>query len=185
MPNDNHLGWCSRGHLPHLDVPDLVQHVVFRLADSLPAHLRDEIAAISRSERVHAIDTMLDEGRGRRDLAIPEIAELVEGAILRFDGERYSLLAWCVMPNHVHALIETRSGYRLDRIVHSWKSFTAHAASKLLGRIEPFWAPEYFDRYMRDDTHLAATLAYIEDNPVEAGLCREPGEWAFSSAAHR
>jgi putative DNA methylase len=185
MPNDNDLGWRSRGYLPHLDVPELIQHVVFRMADSLPAHLKDKIAEAPRDERVRRVDAVLDQGHGRSDLAIPRIAELIESALLRFDGERYSLLAWCVMPNHVHVLIETRRGYGLDRLIHSWKSFTAHAANKLLARTDPFWAPEYFDRYMRDDTHLAATLAYIESNPVNAGLCREPSEWAFSSASRR
>jgi REP element-mobilizing transposase RayT len=185
MPNDSHFGWRSRGYLPHLDVPDLIQHVVFRLADSLPAQVRNEIAKMPRDNRVRIVDAALDEGHGRRELAIPEIAELTQGALLRFDSERYSLLAWCVMPNHVHVLFEAGPEHRLDRIVHSWKSFTAHAANKLLGRTASFWAPEYLDRYMRDDMHLAATLAYIEGNPVKAGLCREPGEWAFSSAAHR
>jgi REP element-mobilizing transposase RayT len=178
-------GWRSRGYLPHLDAPDLVQHVVFRLADSLPVHVRDELAGAPRDHRVDLADVALDQGHGRRDLANPMIAELVQRALLRFDGERYSLIGWCVMPNHVHVLIETRPGYRLDRIVHSWKSFTAHQANRVLRRIGAFWAPEYFDRYMRDDTHLAATLAYIEENPVKVGLCQDPIKWSFSSAARR
>jgi REP element-mobilizing transposase RayT len=185
MPDSDHSGWHSRGYLPHLDAPNLVQHVVFRLADSLPAHLRNEIAKTPPEERVRRVDIALDQGHGRRDLTLPGIPELIERALLRFDGERYSLLAWCIMPNHVHVMIETRPGHRLDRIVHSWKSFTAHTANQLLGRAGSFWAPEYFDRYMRDDAHLAATLAYIENNPVKAGLCREPREWEFSSAARR
>jgi putative DNA methylase len=73
----------------------------------------------------------------------------------------------------------------LDRVVHSWKSFTAHAANRLLGRAQRFWAPEYFDRYMRDDTQLAGTRAYIEANPVKAGLCNDPTEWPYSSASFR
>jgi REP element-mobilizing transposase RayT len=185
MTNDDQSGWRSRGYLPHLDAPNLVQHVVFRLADSLPAHLQSEIAKIPRNERVRRADTFLDEGHGRGDLAIPELGALVENALLRFDGERYLLLGWCVMPTHVHVLIETRPGHRLDRLVHSWKSFTAHAANKLLERTNSFWAPEYFDRYMRDDAHLATTMAYIEGNPVKVGLSKTPSEWPFSSAARR
>ena len=127
-----HAGWRSRGYLPHLDAPDLVQHVVFRLADSLPAHFREKIGTIPVTERVHAIDASLDQGYGRRDLMIPEVASLVQQALLRFDGERYSVIAWCVMPNHVHTLIETRDGHRLDRIVHAWKSFTAKQANHYL-----------------------------------------------------
>jgi REP element-mobilizing transposase RayT len=104
---------------------------------------------------------------------------------LRFDGERYALVAWCVMPNHVHALAETFPGFPLDRVVHSWKSFTGHAANRMLGRADRFWAPEYFDRYMRNDGHLVGTSAYIEANPVKAGLCGVPEDWPFSSARHR
>lgn len=74
------------------------------------------------------------------------------------------------MPNHVHALAEINPGYRLDRIVHSWKSYTAKEANRLLTRSGSFWAPEYFDRFMRDDEHLYSTVAYIEGNPVKAGL---------------
>lgn len=159
--------------------------VVFRLADSLPARLRDTIAKLPIAERVEVVDAILDSGHGRRDLAIPELSELAQSALLHFDGERYALLAWCVMPNHVHVLVETREAHRLDRIVHSWKSFTAHAANKLLQRSTRFWAPEYFDRYMRDDAQLYATQSYIEGNPVKAGLCREPSDWPFSSATYR
>lgn len=89
------------------------------------------------------------------------------------------------MPNHVHALVETFPGVRLDRVVHSWKSYTAHKVNPSLDRHERFWAPEYFDRYMRDDPHLAATLVYIEANPIRAGLCTAPPDWAFSSARRR
>jgi putative DNA methylase len=105
-----------------------------------------------------------------------------EAALTTFDGSRYALIGWCVMPNHVHALIETRAGHPLDRVVHSWKSFTAKKANRLLRRTGPFWAPEYFDRYMRDDEHLATTLANIEANPVKAGLCEKSSDWRFSSA---
>jgi REP element-mobilizing transposase RayT len=130
-----------------------------------------------------AVDAALDHGHGRRDLALPETADLVQAALLNFDALRYALIAWCVMPNHVHVLIETYSGYRLDEIVHSWKSFTAKQANRLLRRTGSFWAPEYFDRYMRDDAHLAATATYIAANPVRAGLCKDPSDWRFSSAS--
>ena len=105
--------------------------------------------------------------------------------LLRFDGDRYALIAWCVMPNHVHLLIETWVGHPLDRVVHSWKSYTAHAANRLLRRGGAFWAPEYFDRYMRDEAHFAATVAYVENNPVRAGLCGDAAHWLLSSAVHR
>jgi putative DNA methylase len=177
-----HVRWRSRGYLPHLDGPSLVQHVVFRLADSLPAELRKELAQARHSDRVAAIDAALDQGHGRHDVAVPAVAELVQTALLTFDADRYALVAWCVMPNHVHALLTLNPGYRLDRIVHSWKSYIAKEANRLLRRSGAFWAREYFDRFMRDLDPLARTAAYIEGNPVKAGLCESVSDWRFSSA---
>ena len=178
----DHVIWRSRGYLPHLDAPNLVQHIVFRLADSLPTGIRQDVVELRHDDGVLAIDAALDQGHGKRDLALPSVATLVQTALLIFDAERYALTAWCVMPNHVHALLEIRLGYRLDRIVHSWKSYTAKEANRLLGRTGSFWAPEYFDRFMRDEEHLASTAAYIEGNPVKAGLCENVSDWRFSSA---
>jgi REP element-mobilizing transposase RayT len=152
------------------------------LADSLPRNLGAEIARKPEDDRVRAIDLALDEGHGKRALADARVAAMVQQALLNFDADRYRLIAWCVMPNHVHALVEMRPGNSLDRITHSWKSFTAKEANRLLGRTGAFWAPEYFDRFMRDTDHLARTAAYIEANPVKVGLCENISEWPYSSA---
>jgi REP element-mobilizing transposase RayT len=156
---------------PHVEAPNLVQHVVFRLLDSLPLAMRNEIIRRPEQDRVRAFDAALDQGHGRRDLAIPAIAELVQTALLTFDGDRYALFAWCVMPNLVHSLLAVGPGYRLDRIVHSWKSYTAKEANTKLRRTGAFWAREYFE-FMRDE----------EGNPVSAGLCESVADWRFSSA---
>src|SRR5205823_3893206 len=80
-----------------------------------------------------------DEGHGACWLGQPRIGELVEQALLHFDGQRYGLLAWCVMPNHVHVLVETKLGFPLPGLLHSWKSYTATEANKILGRRGEFW----------------------------------------------
>ena len=120
-----------------------------------------------------------DSGHGACYLRDERIARLVQDALKYFDGERYRLLAWCVMPNHVHVLIEVTE-HSLSDIVHSWKSFTAHRANKLLARTGRFWMPDYFDRFMRDDRHFAATVDYIRQNPVKAGLVDAPEKWPWS-----
>jgi REP element-mobilizing transposase RayT len=74
------------------------------------------------------------------------------------------------MPNHVHVLIEQAGGFRLGDIIHAWKSFTAKQANKHLGRTGAFWAPDYFDRYIRDQAHFDVAVHYIHENPVKAGL---------------
>ena len=109
----------------------------------------------------------------------------MEDALLHFDDQRYRLIAWCVMPNHVHVLIETWKRWPLASVLHSWKSYTAHAANQILGRSGDFWFREYFDRFIREDRHFANAVKYIEENPVMAGLARRPEEWRWSSAWRR
>jgi len=140
----------------------------------------DDPKAIELRRRIDRYD---DTGHGRCWLRRSEIASVVEGALLHFDGQRYRLLSWCVMPNHVHVLIDTAGGHPLSEIVHSWKSFTAKEANRLLGRTGEFWMPDYYDRFIRDARHLAAEVAYIEGNPVNAGLVKSAAEWLWSSAA--
>jgi|APSaa5957512622_1039677.scaffolds.fasta_scaffold78286_1 REP element-mobilizing transposase RayT len=185
--------WFSRGYLPHRDLGGLQQSVTFRLADSLPRKLlaqwSAELAHLPegkrQTEREKRIRTCLDQSHGACWLRDPRVAEVVENALLHFDGRRYRLLAWCVMPNHVHGLVETCREYPLPKVVHAWKSYTASEANKRLGRKGAFWQREYHDRYMRDAEHLRRTIEYIELNPVKAGLVPTPGDWRFSSARHR
>jgi REP element-mobilizing transposase RayT len=179
----DHKGWHSRGHLPHFDSPETVQFVTFRLADSLPRHV---IEALRLEDRATArIDRELDAGSGACWLGRPDIAALVENALLHFDGDRYRLLAWCIMPNHVHAVLELLQGHALGSILHSWKSFTANKANNLARRTGAFWHDDYFDRYMRNEDHLAVTVNYVEQNPVKAGLCDTAGKWPWGSARRR
>jgi len=181
-------GWHSRGYLPHLDHPGLVQFVTFRLEDSLPAAVLRRISAEigdDDAEQYRRTERYLDAGHGACWLRRPEIATLVQDALLHFDGARYRLLAWVVMPNHVHALVGTAPNFPLPGVVQSWKGFTARAANTLLGRKREFWHRDYYDRYIRDDTHLAAVVRYIDENPVKAQLVRTAQDWPYSSASHR
>ena len=128
------------------------------------------------------IEEALDRGRGSAILSNPDIGEIVETALLHFDAQRYRLHAWCVMPNHVHALITPLADWTLSAITHSWKSFTSKKANALLGKQGAFWAPEYYDRAIRDDAHCTNAVDYIAKNPVKANLCARPQDWRFSSA---
>ena len=182
-----HRGWYSRGYLPHFDRPDLLQMITFRLADALPAEKRAEWEQMLRitddTARRKRIERYLDASYGSCSLRDPRIARLVEDALLHFDGRRYRLLAWVIMPNHVHVLVETLPGYPLAEVAHSWKSFTAKEANKILGRSGALWQREYFDRFIRDERHLAHAICYIHDNPVKAGLVQQAEDWPYSSAS--
>lgn len=139
----------------------------------------------SRSHKIELLRRVAkyeDEGHGACWLRDARIANLVQNALLKFDNERYRLLAWCIMPNHVHVMIETIEGFPLDGILHSWKSFTATKSNKLLGRKGKFWQREYRDRFIRHAQHYADAVRYIEGNPVKARLVKLAVDWPFSSA---
>ena len=92
----------------------------------------------------------------------------------------YELSAWVVMPNHVHLLILPLVA--LPKITHWIKGRTAREANLLLGRAgEPFWQHESYDHWARNERELQRIVAYIEDNPVSAGLAATPEDWPWSS----
>lgn len=109
----------------------------------------------------------------------------MENAFFFFDGERYRLLAWAIMPNHVHVMIEQAEGYSLGSVVHSWKSFTAKAINKLQWSNGPVWSRDHHDRFIRHAEHYEYARNYIEQNPVKAGLLARAEGWKFSSVSRR
>jgi REP element-mobilizing transposase RayT len=182
--------WRSRGYIPHFDAPGLYQHVTFRLADSLPTAIldqwREEFKALpedkQKAEMRKRVEDFEDAGYGSCILQKPEIARIVQDALLFFDCNRYRLLEWCIMPNHVHVVIEQLGGASLSSILHSWKSYTSKKINSALGTDGQVWMPEYYDRYIRDEKHFDAVCEYIRSNPVKAGLATAAEEWEWGSA---
>ena len=109
----------------------------------------------------------------------------MQDSLLKYDDVRYTLFAWCVMPNHEHSLMTRFENTDLETIMQAHKSFTAHEANKLLQRKGSFWMAEYYDREIRNEEHFFRALRYIENNPVKARLCAKPSDWPFSSAWFR
>jgi REP element-mobilizing transposase RayT len=175
--------WRSRGYLPHLDGGALQQVMSWHLADSLPRDAAGRLAAAADDvEMRQRYEAYLDAGHGAFVLRDPVCAAIVQDALLHFDGERYRLLAWVVMPKHVHVLVELMAGHGLAGIMHSWKRHTALWINRHLGGNGPVWRREYWDRCIRDGRRFAAAVAYIHSNPVKAGLVQRPEDWAWSSA---
>ena len=104
-------------------------------------------------------------------------------AALFFEGRRYYLSAWCVMPNHVHALVTPLGDHTLSGILHSWKSYTANNINRLVHEGGPLWERESFNHLIRSAEHWQWFVDYTERNPVNAGLCSTPEEWPFSSCS--
>ena len=193
--NPGTSGWHSRGYLPHFESCEAIQQVTFHLADSVAKavlqRLESELKLVADEkrdvERRKRLDAWTDTGHGLCVLREPWIAEMVRGSLLAFDGKRYRLLAWVVMPNHVHVLFQPMQGWTVAKIVASWKKFTARricddlrkAGEKVFG---PVWHREYWDRHIRDRKHFEQVVRYIHRNPVKAGLVETEGSWLWSSA---
>jgi REP element-mobilizing transposase RayT len=176
--NHGARGAYTRGYLPHFDYEGVFQMVTFRLADALPLSIG---AAGPRD--FAALDAELDRGRGNCVLRRPDAGGVVRDALHFFDGSRYVLGPWVIMPNHVHVVFRTFPGYALGDVLHSWKSFTAKQINRLLGTSGPIWQREYFDRVLRGRRHFEAVAHYIHQNPVTAGLAEQADAWPLSSAS--
>jgi valyl-tRNA synthetase len=179
----------SRRNLPHWFQAGTTCFVTFRLADSLPAEKLAQLEEERSRWLAHhplpwsdvekreyydrfpaKIDEWLDAGYGSCILAKETVARIVADALRHFDGARYDLGAWVVMPNHVHALVAPKQGHDLGAILHSWKSFTANQINKQLGRSGPLWQHESYDHIVRNEEALLRITEYIERNPEKAGI---------------
>jgi REP element-mobilizing transposase RayT len=178
-------------NLPHWTADGATYSVTFRLADAIPeaaaGKLAQELAQLEnhaerggeldlqgqiRLARLRSakIDDYLNAGHGDCLLRNRAAAEIVAGALKHFDNARYRLLAWCVMPNHLHVVFTPMAGHELPDIMHSWKSFTANRINKLLGRTGKLWQWESYDHLCRDRADLMHHVFYVRENPIKAGL---------------
>jgi REP element-mobilizing transposase RayT len=177
-----------RRNLPHWQPEQATIFVTWRLYGSFPkgfaAHLHkwrsDPRAQFLNSERI------LDSGSsGPLWLKDPEIAVIAQQVLLHgAELGHYVLLAYAVMPNHVHALLEPLVPF--EKLMGRIKGASARSANLRLRRTgKPFWQDESFDRWVRDEAELFRAQTYIENNPVKAGLCARPEDWRWSSAFKR
>jgi putative transposase len=195
-----------RRHLPHLVPRGWPIFLTWNLKGAMPQAVaerlrrqRDELrrqgprVGESPAERrvregklvFAAADEYLDRAaRGPLHLKNPWCAEIVENSIVFGAGERYELLAWCVMPNHVHVLLAPT--WELSKITQGIKGYTAREINKRRGQVgRTFWQDESYDHWVRDADELVRIVAYIEHNPVKAGLCGLAADWPWSSARFR
>jgi menaquinone-specific isochorismate synthase len=186
----------KNGRLPHLDVTSGIYFITFNLADALPGEIRERLeherltlrAELDRKRGdltradihqlkqvfIEACERELDLGHGSCVLRNSAVASMVVNALRYFNGARYDLFTWSVMPNHVHVILRTGADHRIDQILHSWKSFTSKEANKILGRTGSLWQEDYFDRTIRSSRELRETIEYVLNNPNRAGLLDWP-----------
>jgi type I restriction enzyme R subunit len=228
------LGLFRRRRLPHWDVPDATYFVTACLAGSIPAgglreledyrrslDARPRPSSMTEADWEHhkhklvfgRLDEWLDGESAVRHLERAEAAASVRNAIYHFAEVRYHLLAYAIMPSHLHWVFHPLpswcesvrgAGFQPARasaagwkpaartqrppreiVMHSLKSYTANECNRLLGRRGAFWQDESYDHWVRDDDELYRIIEYVESNPVKAGLCRAAADFLYSSAHDR
>lgn len=198
-------------HLPHWRKPGASYLTTFRLNDSIPAailqEMRDELkgwkhrlletaakhqgqlpadehSAWAEFQRGHLLklESLLDDGHGECLLRDPDHRHLVELTLHHFHGRRYEMLAFVIMPNHVHALCRPFTGQIVEKLTGSWKRHSSETLNRMTRRRGRVWQQETFDRIIRDADHFHQAVRYIAKNPVQAKLQPEEATVWFNEA---
>ncbi|GAB1365869.1 transposase [Candidatus Cloacimonadaceae bacterium] len=211
MPDHNYISQENQKYefksrnLPHKYDTDKPVFITYSLKFSLPEAVMAEysqrkenwekqlleLSKDDRAEKLKSKDGLIfawfDEPLDKtpdipRILHQPEICDIIKESFQHFDGLRYKLLAYSVMPNHVHVVIfplrqEDGEAYSFHHIIYSWKRFTANAINKLLNRKGSLWQKEGYNRLIKDEMELGRVVNYVLNNPVRAGLVKEWQDW--------
>jgi REP element-mobilizing transposase RayT len=206
-----------RRKLPHWHPNGAMFFITFRLAHSLPVHLihelenerererekiRSRFGGIQQSEELYKLekkyfgrfDSWLDRclTESPRWLEQKNIASIVADEIHALDGERYRLIAYCIMSNHAHLAIDTAENpvtpthmgvtapYPLTDTLKRLKGRTARYCNQALGRSGSFWHHESYDHVIRNQREYDRIIWYILNNPVKAGLVEKWEDWKFT-----
>lgn len=192
---------------PHWAQSGTIVFVTFRTFDSIPRkvierwekekrvwlesrnitgdiHWNQALELLSPADRVtftkhfnRMREEWLDDCHGRCVLRDPANAAIVADSLLHFDGERYRMGDFVVMPNHVHLLCAFRSAEEMQKQFDSWQHYTAVEINKRLGTKGKLWQGEPFDHLVRSVEQYEYLRDYIRDNPRKAQL-RE-GEFLY------
>ena len=197
-------------NLPHIHPEGYPLFITFRLADSLPLDVLQELTTqrerelnVLKSQSPDEIYKIEKKYFGRYDewldrcvfgprwLEDKAIADIVAEKIHSMNGKYFQLMAYCIMPNHVHLLIESiianhlrhrgkTAKYPVTDALRLLKGRTARACNLKLKRSGQFWHHESYDHYVRDEHELERIIKYILYNPVKAELVEDWQKWQFT-----
>lgn len=168
--------WLAKNGFSDLE-PEELQHL-----SDIPDNIRRQFQKF-RKQRWHE---NLDDCHGSCVLGERRIAGLVAESILYFDGERYDIERFVIMPNHVHVLVQIRNGFELRQQCKGWLRYTARSINRTLGRSGELWQSEPFDHVIHSESQFRYLQRYILDNPERVRLSR--GQfliWQRDEAAER
>ncbi len=182
--------------LPHWLQNGVAYFITFRLADALPTgllrtlevereawirhHPQPWTAEVEREYHSRfsvRMDRWLDDNHGDCLLRSERARQIVEDALMYFEPVRCRQICRVIMPNHVHLVVVPNSGWPLDKLMTSWKSWTSRRLNELRGKSGPVWQRDFFDRIIRDDEHFSNVVSYIRRNPQKARL--RQGEYSY------
>ena len=199
-----------RRNLPHYHLEGYPLLITFRLAGSLPVEVLTQLKAQREFElktlkknslaernkiekkRFGYYDDWLDRCEfGPRWLQVDIIAQIVAKEIDDLNNHRYQLIAYSIMPNHVHMLIRScisepanhrgqSANYSVTETLRMLKGRTARFCNLELKRNGSFWQHESYDHVIRDEHELEQAIRYILNNPVKAGLVKAWNDWKFT-----
>jgi type I restriction enzyme R subunit len=186
--------------LPHWSQPGVITFITWRTDDSLPKQVADRLVIERNDWlRLHEINPMsnwrakvaelpyeqrqefrtkvdtrwhdeLDNLHGECVLKRPQLATIVHDSLLKFDGDRYFVTDFVVMPNHIHLLASFPTEDACLEQCENWKHFTATRINRLLGQKGRFWQQDGLDHLVRSEQHFQSLRLYIANNPIKAGL---------------
>ena len=193
-----------RRRLPHRQNENAIYLITFRLAGSLPKSIIEKLKKerISQKERLlkdrfskeeiqieltklsqlyfGKYDELLDNMKGPHYLEKNKFAQIVADSIMYFDNQRYSVVNYCIMSNHVH-LILSQLQRELDQILGSIKKFSAREINKMMNTSgQQFWHYENFDHIIRNEWALQRFIHYNLMNPVKAKLVKDWKNWKWN-----
>ncbi len=178
-----------RRNLPHLYYNEGIYFVTYRLYGSIPAselktikylpEVRSELRFNRYKSLLKKYDYLLHSPSNPvKYLNRPDIMDICKSSIHYYDGKVYSIICYCIMPNHVHLVFELKSDTnRIGDILGSIKKYSARESNRILNRNGTFWQSESFDRLVRDDVELYFIIKYVLLNPVYAGLTEDWKSW--------
>ncbi|MGZ0656622.1 transposase [Coraliomargarita sp. W4R72] len=186
----------TQRHLPHWSQRRVIYFATFRLADSIPkpilsewverkelwlaAHPEPHDEATQREyhwQFTWRFHDYLDHGYGDCLLVNAENSQIVADAMRYFDGKRYQLGDWVVMPNHVHVLFQTQDEWTPKQVLHSWKSYSASRINQCRQSQGQVWQHESYDRIVRSPAEMSRIEQYIRSNPHKAGVEVQHASW--------
>ena len=155
-------------NLPHINLKNHYQFITFRTYESIDNYVKKvQNYSLKDNIKQYKIDSYLDNSLNG-SYFFNEYIDIMKNVLLEHDKSLYNLVAFCIMPNHIHMLIKQIES--LDTIMQRVKGKSAYILNQKLNKKGKFWANGYYDKVIRDKEQYITTIEYILNNPIKANL---------------